>query len=71
MQGLLRNDTVTWRSSEQQEAMAAVLERQTDVIVILPTGGGKSMLAIIPSLLEVNTTTVLVLPLNSLITDYE
>lgn len=51
--------------------MSAVLKRQTDIIVILPTGGGKSMLAIVPSLLEANMTTVLVLPLNSLIMDYE
>ena len=71
MQGLLRNNTITWRSSEQQDAMAAVLECQMDIIIILLMGGGTSMLAIVPSLLEVNTTTVFVLPLNSLTTDYE
>ena len=51
--------------------MISTLQGQTDVIAILPTGGGKSMLAIVPSLLEVNKTTILVLPLNSLIMDYE
>jgi superfamily II DNA helicase RecQ len=40
-------------------------------VIVLPTGGGKSMLAIVPSLPEVNMATVLVLPLNSLIMDYE
>lgn len=51
--------------------MDTVLKAQTDVVVILATGGGKSMLAIIPSLLETNKAMVLVLPLNSLIMDYE
>lgn len=51
--------------------MTYVLQCQKDIIVILPTGGGKSMLAIVPSLLEVDRFTVLVLPLNSLIMDYE
>ena len=50
--------------------MLAVLKRQSDVIVILKTGGGKSMLAIVPSLLE-KTATVMVLPLNSLIMDLQ
>ena len=51
--------------------MAHVLECHNDTVVVLPTGGGKSMLGIVPSLLEVNMVTVLVLPLNSLITDYK
>ncbi|KAG6382208.1 hypothetical protein JVT61DRAFT_861 [Boletus reticuloceps] len=68
---LLHQDSLDWTSREQKEAMNATLQGQTDVVAILPTGGGKSMLAIIPSLLEVNKTTVLVLPLNALIMDYE
>lgn len=71
MQELLNQGNLDWKSREQKEAMIATLQGQTDVIAILPTGGGKSMLAIIPSLLEVNNTTILVLPLNSLIMDYE
>ena len=51
--------------------MAAVLECQMDIIIILLMGGGTSMLAIVPSLLEVNRTTVFILPLNSLTMDYE
>lgn len=71
MQAVLGNQKATWRSQQQQEAMRAVLQRQTDVVSILPTGGGKSMLAIIPSLIEHNMVTIVVLPLNSLIMDYE
>lgn len=51
--------------------MNSVLKRKKDVVVVLPTGGGKSMLAIVPSLLEADAVTILVLPLNSLIMDYE
>ena len=41
------------------------------MVVILLTGGGKSMHAIIPSLFEETAATVLILPLNSLIMDYQ
>lgn len=72
MQTLLKDQSsITWRSPQQMTAMQAVLECQKDVVVILPTGGGKSMLAIVPSLMDKNMVTVLVLPLNSLIMDYE
>ncbi|KAI6108376.1 hypothetical protein F5141DRAFT_1216120 [Pisolithus sp. B1] len=71
MQTLLRDDRTSWLSPQQKDAMMAILERKKDVIVMLPTGGGKSMLAIVPSLLEGNTVTILILPLNSLIMDYE
>lgn len=71
MRQLFRDDTISWASPQQQQAMVAVLEKRTDVVAILRTGGGKSMLAIIPSILEINYATVLVLPLNSLIMDFE
>ncbi|KIN98354.1 hypothetical protein M404DRAFT_31357, partial [Pisolithus tinctorius Marx 270] len=71
MSQILANDSVTWRSTQQREAMMAVLQGTTDVIAVLPTGAGKSMLAIVPSIMEENMATILVLPLNSLIMDYE
>ncbi|KAG6328933.1 hypothetical protein ID866_10157 [Astraeus odoratus] len=71
MQEVLHHKSIQWRSSQQQAAMMAILQYQTDTIIILPTGGGKSMLAIIPSLLETHMVTILMLPLNSLVMDYE
>ncbi|KAG2343741.1 hypothetical protein BDR05DRAFT_883699, partial [Suillus weaverae] len=71
MQRLLRDEAVSWSSNQQQQAMAAVLENKCDVVAILRTGGGKSMLAIIPSILEKDSATVLILPLNSLMIDFE
>jgi len=72
MQTLLHNQDIAWASEQQRQAMAAVLAQQTDVVAVLRTGGGKSMLAIIPSILERDQgATVLVLPLKSLIMDFE
>ncbi|KAI5985231.1 hypothetical protein F5J12DRAFT_729107 [Pisolithus orientalis] len=71
MSQILANDSVTWQSTQQWEAMMAVLQGTTDIIAVLPTGAGKSMLAIVPSIMEENMATILVLPLNSLIMDYE
>ncbi|KAI6007807.1 hypothetical protein EDC04DRAFT_2611325 [Pisolithus marmoratus] len=50
MQALLRNPKATWRSKEQQACMVTVLEGQRDLIAVLGTGAGKSMLAIVPSI---------------------
>ena len=71
MRTLLDEPLATWRSEQQREAMMAVLACKTDVIAVLPTGGGKSMLAIVPSILEDARVTVLIVPLNSLLMDYE
>ncbi|KAI6037645.1 hypothetical protein EDC04DRAFT_2897236 [Pisolithus marmoratus] len=71
MQALLQKENVSWLSPQQRDAMTAILAQERDMVVILPTGGGKSMLAIVPSLLEVNMVTILILPLNSLIMDYQ
>jgi superfamily II DNA or RNA helicase len=71
MRQVLGDESAVWRSEEQRQAMRVVLEGKRDAVVILRTGGGKSMLAIIPSLLEKNEATVLVLPLNSLLMDFQ
>lgn len=72
MKTMLHNQAVAWASEQQRQAMAAVLAQQTDVVAVLRTGGGKSMLAIIPSILEKDRgATVLILPLNSLMMDFE
>ncbi|KAG1848267.1 hypothetical protein F4604DRAFT_1502194, partial [Suillus subluteus] len=72
MKTILHDQAVAWASEQQCQAMAAVLAQQTDVIAVLRTGGGKSMLAIIPSILEKDRgATVLILPLNSLMIDFE
>ncbi|KAG6819212.1 hypothetical protein H0H93_014238 [Arthromyces matolae] len=81
---VLKNVSAVWSCPEQEEAVVAVLKRQTDVLAILRTGAGKTMLALIPLVvdrklaMEANdqgnrppTVTVVILPLKSLISDYK
>ncbi|KAG2060949.1 P-loop containing nucleoside triphosphate hydrolase protein [Suillus hirtellus] len=68
---LLGDQQANWWSSQQKDAVLSVLKRETDVIAMLRTGGGKSMLAIIPAIMDANKAVVVVLPLKSLMTDWE
>ncbi len=52
----------------QEQAMRAVLQRR-DSLVVLPTGGGKSLCFQAPALLQFNETTVVVSPLIALMKD--
>ncbi|KAG2743923.1 P-loop containing nucleoside triphosphate hydrolase protein [Suillus brevipes Sb2] len=69
---LLQDEWANWWSSKQQDAVLSVLKRETDnIIMMLKTGGGKSMLAIIPAIMDTKRAVVVVLPLKSLMTDWE
>lgn len=70
MQKVLKKSDLSWKSAKQQEAMHAVLDLSKDVFVFMPTGSGKTMLAVIPPLLEPQQTTIIVVPLRSLMADY-
>ena len=68
---LLDQPEATWTSTLQRDSVMTVLNTQQDVLAILTTSSGKSMLSLIPALLEHHLVTVLILPLKSLITDYK
>jgi superfamily II DNA helicase RecQ len=73
--GVLRNVLhdchAEWTCEEQKRAVLEVLQLKHDVLVILRTGAGKTMLPIIASQLERgNKVTAVVLPLKSLVNDY-
>ena len=68
---LLGQPDATWTSPLQRDAVMTVLNTEKDVLAILTTSSGKSMLSLIPALLERHLVTVLILPLKSLITDYK
>ena len=70
MRNLLQQSTLSWTSLGQQQAMLAMLEEHTDVIVILPTGGGKTMLPLVSAKLDSSRTTIVIVPLRSLLQDY-
>ena len=64
--GMMNQPKLQWRSSHQSRSMDLVMSGAEVVIAILPTGGGKSMLFMLPCKLEEAQTTILILPLISL-----
>ncbi|TEB37068.1 hypothetical protein FA13DRAFT_1787319 [Coprinellus micaceus] len=67
---LLGQPDATWRSVEQRSAVDALLKLEQDVIVALPTGIGKSVIAVLPSQVE-NAVTVIIIPLTALMEDWK
>ena len=69
LQKVLGKQDVGFRSVEQEQALNAVLDKQTPLVVILPTGGGKSLLFTVPACVEEVGVTVVVVPYRALIED--
>ncbi len=60
---------MSFRSAEQGLALKAVLEGQTPLVVVLPTGGGKSLLFMAPGCLADAGVTIVVAPFRALVDD--
>jgi hypothetical protein len=71
LRSLLRNPAAQWKTDEQRAAIMATLDHKHDVVAVLPTNAGKSMVAIIPPILERDAVTVIILPLRVLILDFQ
>ncbi|KAJ9654374.1 hypothetical protein H2201_009009, partial [Coniosporium apollinis] len=69
MQQVLGSAEVSFRSIEQEQAMYAVMAGQTPLVVVLPTGGGKSLLFMVPACLDEPGVTVVVVPYRALVED--
>jgi hypothetical protein len=69
LQQVLGKQDVGFRSIEQERAVYAVLDKQTPLVVVLPTGGGKSLLFTLPACIEETGVTVVVVPYRALIED--
>ncbi|KAI9882030.1 MAG: hypothetical protein M1823_006233, partial [Watsoniomyces obsoletus] len=69
MQQVLGQVDVGFRSAEQEAALHAVLDGVTPLVVVLPTGGGKSLLFTVPACLDGAGVTVVVVPYRALIED--
>jgi superfamily II DNA helicase RecQ len=67
LQQVLGKQDVGFRSVEQEQALQAVLDKQTPLIVVLPTGGGKSLLFTLPACVEESGVTVVIVPYRALI----
>ncbi|TKA75572.1 hypothetical protein B0A55_07939 [Friedmanniomyces simplex] len=66
---VLRTDEVSFRSAAQRDALHAVVSKDdlTPLVIVLPTGGGKSMLFMAPACLDDPGVTVVVVPYRALL----
>jgi hypothetical protein len=67
---LTQNPSGTWRTPHQWTAIQHVLAWKSDLCIIMPTGSGKTVVTLIPTLMD-GDVTIYILPLNSLIMDYK
>jgi superfamily II DNA helicase RecQ len=67
---LLGKTTVSWKTPSQQSGVQAVMKRRNDLIIATKTNSGKSMIMILPAVLDTTRYTLGVLPLKSLVSDY-
>lgn len=58
-----------WRSPEQEQALTTIMSWTEQIVAVLPTGAGKSLLFMLPCTLPEAETTILVVPLVSLYAD--
>ncbi|KIV98739.1 uncharacterized protein PV09_09491 [Verruconis gallopava] len=57
---------ILFKSVEQEQGIHAVMKGQSLLVVILPTGGGKSLLFTVPAYLDRTGVTVVVVPFRAL-----
>jgi superfamily II DNA helicase RecQ len=69
LQQVLGKQDVGFRLVEQEQALYAVLDNQTPLVVVLLTGGGKSLLFTLPAIVKKKGVTVVVMPYRALIED--
>jgi superfamily II DNA helicase RecQ len=69
MRKVLGCEEVAFRSEEQREALRVIVsgEQRTPLVVVLPTGGGKSLLFMAPACLDDPGVTIVVVPYRALV----
>lgn len=67
IQKLLKNPTAREKSKAQMEALLLIMRKRQDGLITMRTGGGKSMLWLIPPLLDPETRFVVVCPFTVLL----
>jgi superfamily II DNA helicase RecQ len=67
LRGLYDNPEAEFKSTEQAQAVKLAMQRSEDILVILPTGAGKSITFMGPAWAEKGMTTVVIVPFVALI----
>jgi ATP-dependent DNA helicase RecQ len=67
LRDIYHDNDARFRSVEQGEAVKEALKRESDILVILPTGGGKSLVYQLPAHMEQDMTTVVIVPFAALV----
>ena len=69
---VLRREDVTFRSDSQREALHTIVWKNdlSPLVVVLPTGGGKSLLFMAPACLEDAGVTIVVVPFRALLNNH-
>ena len=69
LRGLYDDSEAQFKSEEQVEAVRLTMKRSGDILVILPTGGGKSVIFMASAWIEKELTTMMIVPFVALIED--
>ncbi|OLL24154.1 ATP-dependent DNA helicase tlh1, partial [Neolecta irregularis DAH-3] len=64
---VLDNKSSTFSSAKQEEAVLATIRGESPLVVILPTGGGKSITFMLPAILSQSGITIVVAPFTALV----
>jgi len=67
IQKLMRNPKAKEKSAAQMEALLAVIGAKTDLLITMATGGGKSMLWLVPSCISKTSKSIVICPFVSLL----
>ncbi|KAH7199083.1 uncharacterized protein B0J16DRAFT_252671, partial [Fusarium flagelliforme] len=59
---VLRDEDAQFRSSQQEEAVRLATAKQSPLVAVLPTGGGKSLVFMVPAMLAGAGVTIVVAP---------
>jgi superfamily II DNA helicase RecQ len=62
LQAVLRNNSARFRSPQQEEAVRLAAAKQSPLVAVLPTGGGKSLVFMVPAMLASAGITIVVAP---------
>lgn len=69
LQQLFGAGAAGFRSREQEEGTMAVLAGESPVTIVIPTGGGKTVLAMLPVVLEKEGVSIFIAPFRALVDD--